>query len=158
MHEIVFQGIDGFFYLGIQFRVGNHFLDAGSHVDHNHGDGMSLRLKGWEVFRLQNAGSIQEMTHPLEQIKCFLCIFLVAGSQCIFRHGNGGKAFRKDISSFPERSAVGHDFEIHSSIRIEAVVFNEIQCQFGCFQPFRILFRMVVSKRADEGKTSLEPH
>ncbi|CDD52496.1 uncharacterized protein BN800_00771 [Bacteroides sp. CAG:875] len=98
------------------------------------------------------------MTHPLEQVECFLCIFLVAGSQCIFRHGDGGEAFRKHISSFPEWGTVGHDFEIHSSVRIETVIFNEIQRQFGCFQPFRILFHMIVGKRADKGKTALEPY
>lgn len=42
--------MDGFFNLGIQFWVGNHLLDAGSHVDHDHGDGMALCLESRKVF------------------------------------------------------------------------------------------------------------
>ena len=70
------------------------------------------------------------MHDALEQLQCFFGISMVSRCNGVFRHGNGGKAFRKDITAFTQRSSVFHHFKIHASVGIETMSLDKVDTAF----------------------------
>ena len=157
MHEVIPQGEKRLVNLLVQFRVADDLPDTGSHVDHDHGDGVSLGLQGRQVLGLQDSRSTQETAHLLEECQCLFCIRLVAACQCIFGHGNGCKTFAEHVSSFAERHSLCRRFKKHSSVGIKAMRFDEVEGGFGCIQPLLVPGNVVVCMAADIGESSLKP-
>ena len=114
--------------------------------------------KAFAEFRFKQSRCIFIMKDLFEEADCFLRIAFVSRCDGILRHGDSGKSFGKDISSFANRNAGCRHLIKHAPIRVEAIFLDEINAILTSLQPFLTFLYMVVSIGQDESETSLKPY
>ena len=83
---------------------------------------------------------------------------LVASSESVLRHRDCGECLREHIAALAQRLALSCQREVHVTLLVEAVLLDELECRLCSVEPLLILLYIIISKRANEGETTLEPH
>ena len=158
MDEVFLKPCDALVNLAREPRLVNGPAKTRANVDENHDDAVALQLYLGLKLGCEIARGVEEAQRVVKNLQCTAGKMPVARGQGILAHGNGCEGFREDVAALSQGASVGGNREVHVSVAVEAVFFDEVDsasCRVKILLP---LLHVVVGESADERKAALEPH
>ena len=155
VHKVMFDVVERALHLRIEVGMRDDLLHDDRHVDQHHRDAVApsrhCRLR-WQETRCSH-----HATNVLKLLQRLLGILPAACSFSIFSHGHGTEALAEDVTTFLNTLTLGRNRKELMPIRIDTMVFEELDAAERSLQPLWALLYMVVGVGTDKAKASLEP-